>query len=62
MLTNISDVYNEIRTILGIGIGQSEIEAIADRTYAYNPATQAFDPTADGDDFWAVVAAALGDN
>ena len=62
MLTNISDVYNEIRTILGWGIGQSEIEAIADRTYAYNPTTQAFDPTADGDDFWNVVADILGDN
>lgn len=62
MLTNISDVYDEIRAILGLGIGQSEIEAIADRTYAYNPATQAFDPTADGNDFWDVVADVLGDN
>ena len=62
MLTNISDVYDEIRVILGLGIGQSEIEAIADRTYAYNPATQVFDPIANGDDFWNVVADVLGDN
>jgi hypothetical protein len=62
MLTNISDVYNEIRDILGIGVSEVEIEAIADRTYAYNPTTQAFDPTANGDDFWAVVADVLGDN
>jgi hypothetical protein len=62
MLTNISDVYDEIRTILGIGVSEVEIEAIADRTYAYNPVTQAFDPTADGDDFWNVVADILGDN
>lgn len=62
MLTNISDVYNEIRDILGIGVSEVEIEAIADRTYAYSPATRAFDPTANGDDFWAVVADVLGDN
>lgn len=51
-----------LTNILGIGVSEVEIEAIADRTYAYNPTTQAFDPTANGDDFWAVVADVLGDN
>lgn len=56
MLTNIADVYNEIRTILGEFADEYDIEAIADQAYMFNPVTQAFD-VVEGDEFWAVVEA-----
>ena len=56
MLTNISDVYTEIRSILGEFADEYNIEAIADQAYTFNPATQGFD-VVEGDEFWAVVEA-----
>ena len=56
MLTNISDVYTEIRSILGEFADEYNIEAIADQAYTFNPATQAF-AVVEGDEFWAVVEA-----
>ena len=56
MLTNISDVYNEIRSILGEFADDYNVEAIADQAYVFNPATQAFEAS-EGTEFWAVVEA-----
>ena len=56
MLTNISDVYTEIRSILGEYAGDFNIEAIADQAYVFNPETQAFEASEDTE-FWAAVEA-----
>ena len=56
MLTNISDVYSEIRSILGEFADDYNIEAIADAAYTFNPVTQAFD-VVEEDAFWSVVEA-----
>lgn len=56
MLTNISDVYDEIRSILGEFAADYDIEAIADQAYTFNPATQAFDAAPEAE-FWAAVEA-----
>ena len=56
MLTNISDVYTEIRSILGEYADDFNIEAIADQAYTFNPDTQAFEASEDTE-FWATVEA-----
>lgn len=56
MLTNISDVYDEIRSILGEFAADYDIEAIADQAYTFNPMTQAFEASEDIE-FWAAVEA-----
>lgn len=56
MLTNISDVYTEIRYILGEFADDYNVEAIADKAYTFNPATQAFE-VCEEDAFWSVVEA-----
>lgn len=56
MLTNISDVYTEIRSILGEYADDFNIEAIADQAYSFNPDTQAFEASEDIE-FWAIVEA-----
>ena len=47
MLTNISDVYTEIRYILGEFADDYNVEAIADQAYVFNPETQAFEASED---------------
>lgn len=56
MLTNISDVYTEIRAALGEFADGFNIEAIADQAYTFNPTTQAFEAAPEAE-FWAAVEA-----
>lgn len=56
MLTNISDVYDEIRSILGEYADDFNVEAIADQAYTFNPRTQTFEASEDTE-FWAAVEA-----
>lgn len=56
MLTNISDVYDEIRTALGEFADDFNIEAIAGAAYTFNPATQVFEAAPEAE-FWAAVVA-----
>lgn len=56
MLTNITDVYDEIKTALGEHADDFNIEGIANDAYIFNPATQTFDPSP-VTSFWAAVEA-----
>ena len=55
MLTHISDVLDEIRTILAPDADKYDTAAIADQAYAYNPQTQEFNEIVDEDEFWYIV-------
>ena len=55
-LTNISDVYAEIRSILGEYADDFNIEGIANDAYIFNPTTQTFEPSPEVP-FWAAVEA-----
>lgn len=56
MLTNITDVYGEIRTTLGEIADDFNIEGIANTAYIFNPTTKVFEPSP-VTPFWAAVEA-----
>ena len=56
MLTNITDVYNEIRATLAESADDFNIEGIANDAYIFNPSTQTFEPSPEVT-FWAAVEA-----
>lgn len=55
-LTTITDVYDEIKAVLGEFAGDFNIEGIADDAYIFNPTTQTFEPSPEVP-FWAAVEA-----
>lgn len=55
-LTTITDVYDEIRNVLGEYTNDFNIEGIANDAYIFNPATQTFEPSPEVS-FWAAVEA-----
>ena len=55
-LTTITDVYNEIKAVLGEYADDFSIEGIADDAYIFNPTTHTFDPSPEVS-FWAAVEA-----
>lgn len=56
MLTNITDVYGEIRATLAESADAFNIEGIANDAYIFNPSTQTFEPSPEVT-FWAAVEA-----
>lgn len=52
--TDISDVYAEIRYILGLDAAGFDIEAIADAAYVFDSDTQTFE-SVDNGEFWSIV-------